>query len=129
MKIVLLLVILVVPIYSLSDKRKSLRCEIEVKKTKSSSLPDTPLHLSGEYRYYGYCFLIITDQSINVIGRSYDYYYKWVFRYESIVKNDKIELSNIEIDENESRFYFSSRNSLGSCKVSLEKEYSYKYKY
>lgn len=97
--------------------------------TKSVILPENPLHLSGNiYANVDYTVLI-ADKTINLIRRSDEWYYKCVLTYKSVVKNDVITLSNIEVDETKSIFLFSEGNELGNCIVDFGKEYKYKYNY
>lgn len=94
-----------------------------------SVLPDIPLHLSGFFSTsYNEYLAYITDDILSFIRRSYDYYYKFVFTYKSEIVNNEITLSSIELDNTNSKFYFSSRNDLGGCAVDLGKEISYKYR-
>lgn len=96
----------------------------------SKSIPDGPLHIIDYYYSYNrnYKFLM-NDEIIGLFRRSYDYYYKWIFRYESERTADKIIIKNVEIDEENSQFYFSLRNKIEECDVDYNKEYSYKYIY
>lgn len=96
----------------------------------SKSISNTPLHLGGScYSSNRDYYLFITDGRIGLFRRSYDYYYKWIFRYESERTADKIIIKNVEIDEENSQFYFSLRNKIEECDVDYNKEYSYKYIY
>lgn len=97
------------------------------KETKSVIQLDTPLHLSGRIYTNTDWYVTFADTTINIVRRSYNCYYKCVLTYKSVVSNDVIEISNIEVDETNSIFLFSSRNELGDCAVDYGIEYSYKY--
>lgn len=99
---------------------------IHVKETGTIVAPDSPLHLSGSYSGY---YIFVTDKTINLVRRSRYYYHKMVFTYKSKLENNNMTaLSEIKLDEDNSKFLFSSSNNLGGCNAEIGKEYSYKYK-
>lgn len=99
--------------------------DVNVKETTTYVKPDTPLHLNGN-SYEGYD-LYVTEKTINLVNRGKDHYQKMVFTYTKDI-NDVTTLSDIKLDENNSKFYFSSSNNLDGCNADYGKEYSYKYK-
>lgn len=95
------------------------------KTTKAVVFPETPVHLSSTYDSNN---VFVLDETISIVKRGKDYYYKCVFTYKSEKTSELIALQNIAIDESNSKFLFSAKNYVGVCQVDLGKEYSYKYK-
>lgn len=102
---------------------------VNIKETETIVAPEIPLHLSSSSFYSNYDkYVFVTNETINLVRRGEDYYQKIVFTYTSKLDNKIISLSGIEIDEEKSKFYFSSDDNLGGCTAERGKEYNYKYK-
>lgn len=103
--------------------------DIYHKKHSISILSSTQLHLLTSYANNFSIFynLFITDKTISVYRRGYDFYYKWIFSYQLESKSDSLVLKNIEIEENNSKFLLSSRYKKDGCNIEYGEEYSYKY--
>lgn len=105
--------------------------DINVKETTTYVKPDTPLHLStSDYAGDGFDYYVfVIDETINLVRRKTYSYQKMVFTYKSKLENNNITtLSEIKLDENNSKFLFSLDDYLDGCTADYGKEYSYKYK-
>lgn len=116
---------LVVPILCSNDKRGRLSKRLHKSVKSDDSKPiDVTFPLTGDVNGNA---VFVTDKTVNVVKRSNDFYYKWIFSYKSSVADHKLTLSEVTIDEDKSKFLFSARKGLEGCTVEANQEYSYKY--